>query len=147
MKRLSPERKIIRDKHQAIVKMYQSGKWTTEYIASVYSMTPRSVQRIATKYGVIRSQADANRVAAPLKQYHHVPIELRVKRKSISKKLRYSIVSGHPFCSLCGATVKEGVRLEVDHIDENPSNNDLSNLQVLCGSCNLGKSHTHRFTA
>ncbi len=125
--------------------MYKSCKFTTEYIAKLYGVSVRQVQRIARNGGVIRDIAEANRVAAPLKHYHHVPIELRVKRKQISQKVRFQTISSHPYCSTCGGRVSDGFRLEVDHIDENPTNNDPSNLQVLCGSCNLGKSHLARF--
>lgn len=36
-------------------------------------------------------------------------------------------------CEECGATTK----LHVHHLDENPKNNDPSNLQTLCASCHL----------
>lgn len=72
-------------------------------------------------------------------------MELRVKRKQLPSKKRYTTIAAHPFCSNCGSTPKQGVRLEVDHIDENPANNEDSNLQVLCSRCNVGKSHLIRF--
>ena len=48
-------------------------------------------------------------------------------------------------CCLCGATAKSGVTLHVDHIK--PKSRypllafELSNLQVLCADCNLGKGN------
>lgn len=39
-------------------------------------------------------------------------------------------------CEKCGGTEK----LEIDHIDKNRSNNDLSNLQTLCRSCHYNKT-------
>ena len=139
--------KLIPNQHDSIAKMYQSEKYTTEYIAKTYNISTRQVQRIAKKLGVIRSLAEANKTAAPLKHYHHVPKHLRVQRKQISQKLRFTMISSHPYCSWCGSrpSNNNGTRLEVDHIDNNPLNNELSNLQVLCGSCNTGKSHLDRF--
>lgn len=125
--------------------MYRSRQYTVEYISKLYGVSLRQVQRVARNAGVIRTLAEANRVAAPLRHYHHVPLELRVKRKSITQKVRFQVLSGHPFCNLCGKKPKDGIRLEVDHIDENPTNNNLSNLQVLCNKCNQGKSHLARF--
>ena len=48
-------------------------------------------------------------------------------------------------CCLCGRTPKDGIILHVDHIK--PRSNypelelSLSNLQILCEDCNLGKSN------
>lgn len=134
-----------KERNHAIKQLYTSGNHTTEYIAKLYSVSPRAIQRIAKKGGFIRTQAESNRLVAPLKKYHTVPIELRVKRKSLSLKQRYSAITAHPYCGVCGKRPDDGVRLEVDHIDENPSNNKPSNLQVLCTQCNTGKSHIHRF--
>jgi len=144
MKKVSVRQRNTADRHAGIVALYRSGKYTTEQIAANYHVTPRQVQRIATHYGIIRSQADANRVAAPLKHYHTVPIEFRVKRKGLTAKKRYSVITDHPYCNTCGMTAKEGIRLEVDHIDENPANNNGNNLQVLCSACNKGKSQLFR---
>jgi len=48
-------------------------------------------------------------------------------------------------CQCCGATRKDGTSLHVDHIRPRsrfPSLElDLTNLQVLCRACNLGKSN------
>jgi len=145
MRKISVKQRALLDKHSGVVAMYKSGKFTTEFIAKTYNLSPRAIQRIAHKYGVIRTQAEANRIAAPLKNYHHVPEHLKVKRKHISRKIRYLIIDEHPFCNKCGKRVIDGVRLEVDHIDENAENNDLTNLQVLCNLCNQGKSQLHRF--
>lgn len=138
--------KLSPELHKAIAKLYATGSYTTEHLASVYKVSARTIQRIATKHGVIRTQAEANKVSAPLKHYQTVPIELRVKRKHLSSKQRYAVIASHPYCNNCGSKPSEaGVRLEVDHIDENPMNNDSDNLQVLCRACNTGKSHLARF--
>lgn len=138
-KKLSPEL------HKAIAKLYASGDFTVEYLAKTYNVSVRQIQRVAKAQGVIRTQAEANRVAAPLKHYHTIPLEFRVQRKQISQKLRYQLISQHPYCTTCGMRPDQGIRLEVDHKDNDATNNDLSNLQVLCAPCNRGKSDLDRF--
>ncbi len=50
-------------------------------------------------------------------------------------------------CCLCGRSPKDGIILHVDHIkprSKHPSLElELSNLQVLCEDCNLGKSNKY----
>ena len=122
-----------------------SGKYTTQQLARKFGITPRSIQRTAKKYGVIRTLAESNKDVAPLKNYYRMPKELKVVRKQITNKLRYEILSAQPWCTQCGSRSSDGVRLEVNHIDDDPTNNKRENLQVLCMRCNLGKSHLDRF--
>lgn len=44
------------------------------------------------------------------------------------------------YCEKCGATE----RLEIDHIDANRSNNELSNLQTLCNKCHIIKTKENK---
>lgn len=134
--------------HQStkVLSMYLSGSYTTEYIASQFGITPRSVQRLAKKHGVVRTNSQSNKLMAQYKNYHHTPLEFKAKRKHLSRKQRYTVINKHPYCVNCGLTVEQGIRLEVDHIDENATNNHISNLQVLCNLCNTGKSHLARFS-
>lgn len=60
------------------------------------------------------------------------------------KKLRYVALSMNDGrCELCGASKQDGASLQVDHIKPIRTHPhlglELSNLQVLCGSCNWGK--------
>jgi 5-methylcytosine-specific restriction endonuclease McrA len=41
---------------------------------------------------------------------------------------------------VCTTTILLAAQLEVDHIDGNPLNNDLENLQTLCGCCHKYKT-------
>lgn len=131
--------------HEVIAHLYQGGHYTTETIAKNYGVTVRTVQRIAAKYGVVRTISESNKLIAPLKNYKTIPPELRVKRRQITQRLRWEMISAQPWCTVCGRRPNEGVALEIDHIDENPSNNSQDNLQVLCAICNQGKSHHYRF--
>jgi hypothetical protein len=65
------------------------------------------------------------------------------RRASISKKLRFAILSRDQFaCQLCGRNQRDGVKLEVDHRTAvaRGGANDSSNLWTLCHDCNNGKS-------
>lgn len=135
----------VRDKE--ICQLYASGKYTVFHLAKTYNLSPRSIQRIARAGGVIRTQAEANRVAAPLKNYYRLPehLKARSRRKSLDNRIRYALIKEQPWCTTCGSRPEDGIKLEVDHIDNDPSNNELSNLQVLCGLCNRAKDHLNRF--
>ena len=62
------------------------------------------------------------------------------------RAVRYKALKvGNGSCCLCGATAKDGVKLHVDHIKPKSLyphlEYELSNLQVLCEDCNMGKSN------
>lgn len=133
-------KKLDKNTYDIIANLYKSGQYTTEQIAKRFEIAPRTVQRIAKRTGVLRSLSESNKLVAPLKHYYKKPEHLKVKRKQLPNKLRYKMITEQPYCLTCGSTVAEGIRLEIDHIDNNPSNNDPSNLQVLCNLCNRGKA-------
>ena len=60
----------------------------------------------------------------------------------VGDSVRYEVLKRDRACLLCGAGPKDAV-LEVDHIvpRSKGGSNDLSNLQVLCRTCNRGKSN------
>ena len=62
--------------------------------------------------------------------------------ESIGESLRFEVLKRDRHCQLCGAAPKD-TRLHVDHIvpRSKGGTNDPSNLQVLCVSCNRGKSN------
>ena len=57
----------------------------------------------------------------------------------------YDVLKCDRKCVLCGAApeIDSDVRLHVDHIvpRSKGGSNEMSNLQVLCAECNLGKSN------
>lgn len=55
-----------------IARLYESGKYLTEHIARTFGMSRRRVQQIAKKHGVVRDNAEANRVATPLKRKRRI---------------------------------------------------------------------------
>jgi hypothetical protein len=44
------------------------------------------------------------------------------------------------YCEKCGGTEN----LEIDHIDSNRSNNDITNLMTLCHKCHWAKTLEHK---
>jgi len=54
----------------------------------------------------------------------------------LSKKLYQEVDNSCPFCGIADVAV-----LEMHHIDENRSNNDLENLIVVCGNCHSKITH------
>ena len=127
-----------------IATIYKSNTMTVENMAKKYMTTTRTIQRIAKAMGCNITQAEANKRTAKLKNYYKKPDYLKVKRKHLNIKIRLKTLMAHPFCTICGAKAKDGVRLEVDHIDNNPSNNNEDNLQVLCNLCNKGKYEAYK---
>jgi 5-methylcytosine-specific restriction endonuclease McrA len=60
------------------------------------------------------------------------------------RSLRYlALKNAGGCCQCCGASASDGVQLHVDHIKPRSLfpklELDLSNLQVLCADCNIGK--------
>ncbi len=55
-------------------------------------------------------------------------------------KLRRSVLDGEPLCRMCGAQGLTVPGQDVDHLDNNPANNDPLNLQSLCHSCHSRKT-------
>lgn len=131
-----------------ILNHYNNVTMTVTALAEKYGVTNRTIQRfVKTHGGNIRTVSEANKVTAKLKDYsgHRVPDELKIKRNIIKRTIRYALIKSHPYCTTCGSRPEDGIRLEVDHIDNNPSNNNPINLQVLCMFCNQGKRTTRTY--
>jgi hypothetical protein len=48
------------------------------------------------------------------------------------------------YCETCGFKAIHSVQLDVDHIDGNHANNDVSNLQTLCANCHRLKTQVNK---
>jgi hypothetical protein len=63
----------------------------------------------------------------------------------VPSTVRFDVLKRDRKCVLCGAApeINSEVRLHVDHIvpRSKGGSNEMSNLQVLCSECNLGKSN------
>lgn len=65
-----------------------------------------------------------------------------IKRKSISKALRFQVLSRDGFaCRYCGARRDDGAELHIDHVKPVSAGgtNDIGNLVTSCQPCNIGK--------
>jgi len=56
------------------------------------------------------------------------------------RKLRRMVLSSEPLCRMCTARGLTVVATDVDHRDNDPSNNNLVNLQPLCHECHSRKT-------
>ncbi|MBE5740897.1 MAG: HNH endonuclease [Clostridiales bacterium] len=64
------------------------------------------------------------------------------QRRMVTDDMRYNVLKRDGFrCCICGATAKDGVKLEVDHIIpvSKGGKSTMNNLQTLCERCNRGK--------
>lgn len=99
----------------------------------------RQVQRYIKKWGLTRNPSESFRLAIAKGRVKFWKKPITQQRKTLSYKIRLYILQRDNFtCVYCGNTAKEA-RIQVDHIDNNPMNNDLTNLQTLCEPCNKGK--------
>lgn len=62
------------------------------------------------------------------------------------REMRYDVLRNTgAACNCCGARASDGVRIHVDHIKPRSKypelQLDITNLQVLCEDCNIGKSN------
>lgn len=126
---------------------YEAYDMSVKDIASMAGVNVRTVQRWAAKAGIVRDLRTAQGMSAKYRDYGKVSEKQKLhipKRKPIPPSLRFKILESHPYCAVCGATAGPGVYLDIDHINNDPSDNDPKNLQVLCHSCNIGKFHVYR---
>ena len=47
-------------------------------------------------------------------------------------------------CTMCGFEAKNRIQMDVDHIDGNHTNNEESNLQLLCANCHRLKTYENK---
>lgn len=130
----------------SIIDLYNKDLGAPEIVRTLeLSITPRSVQRYLKKLGIVRDVKTAIKLSEPRRQQ---TIQERwrdyepVKRKGISPSKRYKIFARDNFkCTLCGATVADGARLEIDHIIAviDGGTYEMENLHTVCARCNQGK--------
>ncbi len=126
---------------------YESYDMSVKEIAAMSGVTTRTVERWATKAGIVRELKTAQSMSARYRDYASVSSKQKLninQRKPVRSAVRFLLLETYPYCMLCGATPEQGVRLEIDHINNDPSDNRMENLQVLCHSCNIGKFHAYR---
>lgn len=60
------------------------------------------------------------------------------------KRKRPYVVHKKDKCDFCGFIPIHMCQLDVDHIDGNNKNNDISNLQTLCANCHRLKTYKNK---
>lgn len=123
------------------IELYKDGFSSIE-IAEKAGLSSRTIQRAIKEAGITRSASDRfkNAISRGRMVYRKLPLEQRKKRIQVPVKLRWQVLEKfNRRCVACGVSGQHG-KLEIDHIDNNPSNNSIDNLQVLCDLCNKGKS-------
>jgi hypothetical protein len=132
----------VHGKEQEIIHEYLKNERMVKSLAEEFGITTRTIQRLAEKLGVSNQVSKADRQATAwktspaLKADSILRSQNKRKRITIPLRVRFEVLQSQKICQLCGAG-KES-RLQIDHIDENPSNNNINNLRVLCDDCNLG---------
>jgi 5-methylcytosine-specific restriction endonuclease McrA len=137
------------DRNKEIIDKYVSGSSAAE-LSTLYNVSVRQIQRIVKKANKQRTISESFRlaIATGRMKYYKKPEHLKAKRKTLTLKTRHTVLNRDDYtCQSCGNTVKQGVRIEIDHIDNDATNNSLDNLQVLCNLCNQGKSYDLRTIA
>lgn len=122
--------------------LYLSGLSSLE-IAEKESIHPRAVQRIVRRLGITRDAKKrfVNAIKRGRMKYERMPKEQLKQRKGMTIKLRYHILQRDGYrCSQCGNTAKEA-RIQVDHINNDATDNREENLIALCELCNKGKAY------
>lgn len=135
-----------------ILELYKNGMSTHEIGESLHlPVSLRQVQRIVKKFGLMRTKREAFRLAIKKgrKRYKKLGPGMSAKefRKGITLTLRYVALNRDGFkCMLCGHDVKDGVKLEVDHIVRpiDGGKNVLENLRTVCSACNIGRWHAEQ---
>ena len=64
------------------------------------------------------------------------------RNRRVTPKMKVLVLERDNYtCQMCGKTVRDGVKLEVDHIHpfSKGGSDDISNLRTLCQECNRGK--------
>lgn len=127
------------ERNQQIIKLYTSGTTTTEQIAKQFSVTPRTIQRIAKAEGVVRTVAQANAIAAPLKKYKNLTIPKKIQeyKKTLTYQMRKNILDriGNHVCSKCGIERYGGCIFEVVFHSQNHYDFSPENTAAICRNC------------
>lgn len=79
-----------------------------------------------------------------IKESEYKVSSYNTERSKLTSKLRYKILNKFSYtCQYCGATIKDGAKLHVDHIIPISKGGltEEDNLTIACQDCNLGKSN------
>lgn len=72
------------------------------------------------------------------------PERKKYRNKQKGWRLRGYAVHKKNYCEKCGFVAEHRCQLDVDHIDGNHKNNEVSNLQTLCANCHRLKTYKNK---
>lgn len=130
----------IEEEHKPqIIKLYKEGNSSQEIKDLLkLEVTVRSIQRYIKQQGISRTVKESFQLAIKKGRvsYEKSP---QKRKKRTRLMIRYQVLERDNFkCVKCGKTSTQ-TQIEIDHINEDPSDNRLENLQTLCEWCNKGK--------
>lgn len=82
-----------------------------------------------------RSKRKVNRQAKNRQRRRALPTNSKAWRS-----IRADVLAGEPLCRHCARDGKTTAATDVDHIDDDATNNDPANLQPLCRRCHSVKT-------
>ncbi len=115
---------------------------TCEYILSYTSPKGRNRYSKHCSFSELEIENELNKVRIDIENKKSRQYVIKRERSKMTDSFRYDIMRHDGFmCVLCGSTVKDGVKLHVDHIVpvSKGGKTEKSNLRTLCDRCNLGK--------
>ena len=143
------EQKIFQNIIYTIPKQYLDIQCEITYT----SPKGRNFYRKNDSFNLIDLEGMCERIRKQKAEQETRAYKIKRERSKMSESLRYDILKRDGFkCKICGATEKDGIKLEVDHIVpvSKGGKTEWFNLRTLCSRCNLGKSdklETHSFQA
>ena len=104
-------------------------------------VSARNISDYVAKSGLTRTCQEAKiiAIAGGRMIYKRISPEEKQKRKQINPATRITVLERDGrHCQICGATAADNYRLELHHINFDPTDNYPCNLQTLCNLCHKG---------
>lgn len=108
-------------------------------ICVVCNKNPQKKVSGKNKYRSICSSCDKNLYSKESSSLKRLKRFQRDNRKTRIKRGGYRSHK-KDYCEKCGFSSKYEVQFDVDHIDGNHNNNEITNLQTLCSNCHRLKT-------
>lgn len=118
-------------------------RWMWETLVNHYGGSKQASEAL---YPTKKENATTEKPSVSAKELKYNRLERQAFYDSDAwKRLRYQALKIHgATCQCCGASRADGVQIHVDHIKPRSKYPELeltlSNLQILCEPCNIGKS-------
>ena len=146
-------RQDIVDRKQDILNWIDENQ-SKSFICKQLGCKPETLESYLKKFGVVyKGNMGLKGKKTDFKSLHATELLQKpwISSHRLKKRLIEDNVKEHK-CEICGITEWMGqkVPLELDHIDGNHYNNELSNLRIVCPNChaqqdtNSGKNVKHR---